>query len=89
MKPWNLEHGVAVDVDVVEALPGVLGRSLVDFNEVMIGALRVLSRRTVEDAAAGFGAQLLGGGSSVVGVAEEEGSGEGGRSSSTGRQQPW
>ncbi|PNW88711.1 hypothetical protein CHLRE_01g041256v5 [Chlamydomonas reinhardtii] len=61
-KPWDREADSRLDVGVVEALPGVLGQSLFAFNEAMVGALRLLSRPTVQAAAAAFAAELSGGG---------------------------
>ncbi len=97
-EPWDREYGVTVDagavealsqhtvdLSLVEALPRVLGQSLVAFNDAMVGALRVLPRHTVEEAAAEFAAQLSGGGDgSVEGLAEGVGSSSGGLSSGTG-----
>ncbi|GLC34845.1 hypothetical protein PLESTM_000246200 [Pleodorina starrii] len=83
-KPWDRKHGVAVDVDVIEALPRVLGRSHLAFNELAVGALRMLPRHTMEEAAAELDAQLSSGGASIESLAKDEGSSSGGLSSGTG-----
>ena len=87
-KPWNWEAGAAADVGVIEALPGVLGQSLCVFNEAMVGALQLLSRQTVQTAAAEFALELSGGvgGGSIAGSAEDDSSSSsgGGCGSSSG-----
>ena len=82
-KPWDREAGSKLlDVGVIEALPGALGQSLFEFNEAMVGALRLLSRCTVQAAAAAFSAELSGGG--IGGGSIDEGSGEDDSSSGSG-----
>ncbi|GIL83075.1 hypothetical protein Vretifemale_11887, partial [Volvox reticuliferus] len=77
-KPWDQESDIPVDVDVIETLPRVLGQSLFEFNEVIVDALRVLSRRTMEGINAEIHAQLSGsGGSSIEDLTDDEGSSDG------------
>ncbi|KAG2429503.1 hypothetical protein HXX76_010739 [Chlamydomonas incerta] len=84
-KQWDRENGATVDVGLIEVLPGVLGQSLFAFNEAMVEALRLLSRRTVEAAAADFAAELLGGvGGSWEDSVEDDSSSGGDLSSGTG-----
>ncbi|EFJ43186.1 hypothetical protein VOLCADRAFT_96646 [Volvox carteri f. nagariensis] len=84
VKPWDQEHNIPVDVDVIEALPMVLGQSLFDFNEDIVRVLRVLSCHTMEKDMQ-FCAQLSGsGGGSIEGLTDDEGSSSGGLSGSTG-----
>ncbi|EFJ43184.1 hypothetical protein VOLCADRAFT_96643 [Volvox carteri f. nagariensis] len=83
-KPWDQEHDIPVNVDVIEALPRVLGQSLLGFNDDIVRALRVLSRHTMEKDTQ-FRAQLSGsGGGSIEGLTDDEGSSSGGLSGSTG-----
>ncbi|KAG2435447.1 hypothetical protein HYH02_011947 [Chlamydomonas schloesseri] len=81
-KPWDRDAGDILDVRVIKALPAVLGQPLFAFNDAMVEALRLLSRRTVEAAAAEFEAELPGGGG---GTGSIEGSPVGGSDSAGGR----
>ncbi|GIL92372.1 hypothetical protein Vretimale_19853 [Volvox reticuliferus] len=77
-KPWDQESDIPVDVGVIEALPRVLGQSLFEFNEVIVDALRVLSRPTMAVATVEIHAQLSGsGGSSIEDLTDDEGSSDG------------
>ncbi len=79
-KPWDTKSGLKIDVEVIEALPRVLGESFFDFNDAMVGLLRLLSRDIMEAAAAE--AHMSEGGGTNEGLAEDEASSSGGALSS-------